>query len=335
VRISATPTSDSELELYLQEISRYPLLKPHEERELAYRIAKGDQEAQDHMIRSNLRLVVSIAKNYLHRGMSLLDLIEEGNLGLLKAVSRFSPDQGCKFSTYASWWIKQTIRRALINKVKSVRVPAYMVEILTHWRKKGSELSQKLGRDPTAEEIGRALHLRPGKLAAIRQALSASAPTGRGGGERSAPDVEDLLAGLPSREEAGVLGEYDREALAHALEYALTERERHILEMRYGLAGEEPHTLETIGERIGLTRERVRQIENQALHKLQIFLRQKDEQDAQQRLERRRRRGRAVAEDAGVEPATRAAAPPGRRGKRKTVILPQPKAEEESPKEQG
>lgn len=288
--------NDSELELYLSEISKYPLLKPHEERELAYRIAKNDDEARDKMIRSNLRLVVSIAKNYTHRGMALLDLIEEGNLGLLKAVTRFSPDQGCKFSTYASWWIKQTIRRALINKVKSVRVPAYMVEILTRWKKMSSSLAQKLGREPSPEEIGRALKLSPNKLAAIRQALSAAAPTGRGGDQDSAPDIEDLLAGVPSREEqesGGMLDEYDRESLRHSLDYALTERERRIIELRFGLTEEDPLTLELIGERIGLTRERVRQIENQALHKLQLFLAQKGEREERARMERRRKRAEA------------------------------------------
>lgn len=252
------------------------------------------------MIRSNLRLVVSIAKNYTERGMSFLDLIEEGNLGLLKAVGRFSPDQGCKFSTYASWWIKQTIRRALINKVKSVRVPAYMVEVLTRWKRATAALSQKLGREPSSDEIGKYLKLSPSKIAIIRQALSASAPVGRSGDPDSAFDM-DVLAGVPSKEEsAGSLpGDYDREALRSALEFALTERERHIIELRYGLTSSEhpvegePSTLEKIGEKIGLTRERVRQIENQALRKLQIFLQQKDEREERERLQRRKDREEA------------------------------------------
>ena len=246
------------------------------------------------MIRANLRLVVSIGKHYSHRGMSLLDLIEEGNLGLLKAVSRFSPDQGCKFSTYASWWIKQTIRRALINKVKSVRVPAYMVEIVTRWKKTASSLAQKLGREPSFEEIGKTLRLAPAKIVAIRQALSAATPTGRGGDPETAPDIEEILAEVPSRTVILDLPEdYDREALQHAMEYALTERERKIIELRYGLGEEGPFTLELIGERIGLTRERVRQIENQALHKLQLFLQQKDEREERKRIERRRLRAEA------------------------------------------
>ncbi|MCK6473066.1 MAG: RNA polymerase sigma factor RpoD/SigA [Planctomycetes bacterium] len=255
-------------------------------------------EARNQMARCNLRLVVSIAKNYNHRGMPLLDLIEEGNLGLLKAVVRFSPDQGCKFSTYASWWIKQTIRRALINKVKSVRVPAYMVEIITRWKRKSAELAQKLGREPSAEEIGAALELSASKIKAIRQALNAAGSTSRGTDPDSNVDIEDVLSSVPEREGAGGLGDYDREALNHALEFSLTDRERKIIELRYGLGEEEPLTLETIGERIGLTRERVRQIENQALHKLEVFMIQKDERDERERQERRRQR--KEAERAGV-----------------------------------
>ena len=294
VRSPSTATNDAEVELYLSEISKYKLLTPADERELAGRIALGDTEARNRMVRANLRLVVSIAKHYTDRGMSFLDLIEEGNLGLLKAVSRFSPDQGCKFSTYASWWIKQTIRRALINKAKSVRVPAYMVELLTRWRRASATLAQKLGREPTPEEIGKFLKFAPHKIAIVRQGLIASAPPGRGGDADGNFDLEDILAGVPSREEeTGQLGDYGREELRTALEFALTERERHIIELRYGLAPQEDEesetqawTLEKIGESIGLTRERVRQIENQALRKLQIYLRRKDEREERERQER-------------------------------------------------
>jgi len=291
----ATATNDSELELYLSEISKYPLLKPHEERELAYRIAKGDEEARHQMIRSNLRLVVSIAKNYTNRGMSLLDLIEEGNLGLLKAVSRFSPAEGCKFSTYASWWIKQPIRRALINKVKPVRVPAYMIEILGKWKKAAHQLAQQLGRDPSPEEIAKVLHISFTKLTAIRQAFSAAANTGRSGNnDEHQPDIDELLAGVPSRRDGlGQPEDFDREGLTNALEYALTERERMIIALRYGLGDEEPLTLENIGARISLTRERVRQIENQSLHKLQLFMTRHDESEERERLKRKRRRAEA------------------------------------------
>jgi len=303
-------------------------------------------EARDRMIRCNLRLVVSIAKHYTERGMSFLDLIEEGNLGLLKAVMRFSPDQGCKFSTYASWWIKQTIRRALINKVKSVRVPAYMVEVLTRWKRATSTLAQKLGRDPSADEIGKFLKLTPSKIAIIRQALSASAPIGRGGDADGSYDLEDVLAGVPSREEdAGQLGDYDKEALRSALDFALTERERHIIELRYGLCAVasgkdfEPFTLEKIGEAIGLTRERVRQIENQALRKLQIFLQQKDEREEKERLERRNARNEAQRlglpqpkpklKPAPVSEPSRTPAPRKPSKRRTAIKIPQPAPEPE------
>ena len=289
--------NDAEVELYLSEISKYALLTSDEERSLARRIATGDEEARHDMIRSNLRLVVSIAKKYNDRGMSLLDLIEEGNLGLLKAVTRFSPDEGCKFSTYATWWIKQTIRRALINKVKPVRVPAYMFEELSRWKKAASMLAQKLGRDATSEEIGKHLKLTPSKIEIIRKALSATAPMGRGGSSgadgESSFDLEDLLVGLPSHEETSELDEYDREALRTAIDLGLTERERQVIELRYGMSPVETrqpaYTLEQIGERIGLTRERVRQIENYALRKLQLFIERKRELEENARQERKKK----------------------------------------------
>ena len=323
-RALITASNDAEVELYLTEISKFKLLTMQEERDLAHRIAGGDLEARDHMINSNLRLVVSIAKNYTDRGMSFLDLIEEGNMGLLKAVGRFSPDQGCKFSTYGSWWIKQTIRRALINKVKSVRVPAYMVEVLTKWKRASAKLAQKLGRDPEFDEIGRELKLTPSKINIIRQALSASAPIGRGGDADSSFDLEDILAGVPSRDDAaaGLPGEYDRESLRSALEYALTDRERHIIELRYGMhvadtEDGETLTLEKIGERIGLTRERVRQIENQALHKLQMFLQQRNEREELARVARRKSRDEAERQGAP--------APKPEKRKPETHAVPEPR----------
>lgn len=339
-----TATEDAEVELYLSEISRYKLLTTEEERDLARRVALADTEARNRMVRSNLRLVVSIAKHYTDRGMSFLDLIEEGNLGLLKAVGRFSPDQGCKFSTYASWWIKQTIRRALINKAKSVRVPAYMVELLTRWKRATASLSQKLGREPSLEEIGKYLKLPPRKVSIVRQALSASAPPGRSGDSDDNFDLEDILAGVPSREEEpGLPGDYDREALRKALEFALTDRERHIIELRYGLAPVEASTesqswtLEKIGETIGLTRERVRQIENQALRKLQIYLQQKDERDEAARQERHRARDFAAEPSQPRASMKAPAAPPEgqltavRRRRRTTVRIPRLRQPETAP----
>ena len=190
--------SDTDITLYLREISRYRLLTPPEERELARRVRQGDQEARNEMVRANLRLVVSIAKNYVARGLSLLDLIEEGNIGLLKAVERFNPDEGCKFSTYASWWIRQTVRRALISKVKNVRVPAYMVEILTRWRRSTEKLTQHLGRAPSIDEVADDVGLSPSRLPILHRAIFAR------GGVKAALWGRDRKPGLYAM--ADVLG---------------------------------------------------------------------------------------------------------------------------------
>ena len=272
-------TSDADVKLYLSEISRYPLLTPEQERALARRVRQGDMEARNEMVRANLRLVVSIAKGYVDRGLSFLDLIEEGNLGLLKAVERFNPDEGCKFSTYASWWIKQTMRRALISKVKNVRVPAYMVETLFKWRTASRELSQKLGREPTAEEVAAVLGLGRDKLAILRKALQAHGGVARPEEPGYVQDIEDESAPVPGGEES-ILDVTGGASLDQILSAALSEREQIILRLRFGLGlpggergpGQEPCTLEVIGKRIGLTRERVRQIEAQALRKLFCFL---------------------------------------------------------------
>ncbi len=291
--------NDAEVELYLSEISKFPLLSHEEETALARRVAAGDEEARHDMIRSNLRLVVSIAKKYCDRGMSLLDLIEEGNLGLLKAVTRFNPDRECKLSTYATWWIKQTIRRSLLNKVKSVRVPAHLFTDMSRWKKTASKLAQKWGREATPDEIGAELGMTPSKIAIVQKGLSATAPMGRGGskgldGEDDKNfDIADFLGQLPGHEEEFEGDDYDLEALHTAIDLGLTERERQIIELRFNLApvskGKKQPALSLfqIGERIGLTRERVRQIERQALKKLLLFMERKQDLAEHARLERR------------------------------------------------
>jgi RNA polymerase primary sigma factor len=248
------------LDTYLRDINQVPLLTAAEERVLAARIRDGDMEAREHMIRANLRLVVSIAKNFMNRGLSFLDLIEEGNVGLLKAVERFNPAEECRFSTYATWWIKQSIRRALVNTAKMVRIPSYMVEILTRWKNAQMELTLRLGRPPSLREIAEELDIPARQESIIQRVLRA------GPGAGPAISLDALLDGRDSfvdpnvnRPEDEVLRTSEKEHVRRLLDQ-LDPREAEILRLKFGIDTPEALTLEEIGDRMGLTRERVRQI---------------------------------------------------------------------------
>jgi RNA polymerase primary sigma factor len=256
------------LETYLREINETALLTAADEKELARRIADGDVQARDRMVRANLRLVVNIARGYTGKGLSLQDLIEEGNLGLLRAVEGFDPDMGTRFSTYASYWIKQSIKRALINSAKTIRIPAYMVELLSKWRRATTRLSEELGRTPTPEEIARVLGLPKKKLPIVKKAIRVYNATPQTDQSESGWTLGDMVMDERLKSPEDELLETDVLAHVRSMMQTMDPREATVLRMRFGLDNTEPHTLKEIGEQLGLTRERVRQIETEALRKL-------------------------------------------------------------------
>jgi RNA polymerase primary sigma factor len=253
---------------YFGEIDAVPLLDAAQERQLAYRIADGDREAREHLVRANLRLVVAVARNYVGKGLELPDLIAEGNLGLLRAVEGFDPAMNTRFSTYASYWIRQSIQRALVNSGKAIRIPLYAAQLLTEWRRATVELQERLGRAPTRDELAAHLRLSPRKLAIVREALRVQRVTARGKVGEDKWSVLDTITDPSTEGSAGRAEGSDELRRVLELVGGLAERQASILRLRFGLGGEAPRTLAEVGELLGLTRERVRQLEKQALAEL-------------------------------------------------------------------
>ncbi len=256
------------LETYLSEINDTRLLSAEEERDLAKRIEEGDSEARDHMVRANLRLVVNIARSYAGKGLTLQDLIAEGNLGLLRAVEGFDPGMNTRFSTYASYWIKQSMKRAVINTGKTIRIPAYMNELLVKWRRATAKLQEELGRPPTQEEIGTSLSLSKKKLAIIRKGIRIYNAVPQTESPETGRPIEEMLMDDGSAAPDSNLSRIDDLKQVMDLLEQMDKREAAVLRLRFGLDGDEPMTLKEIGDRLGLTRERVRQIEVLALKKM-------------------------------------------------------------------
>lgn len=287
----ATAAVQSGLQLYLKQINEVGLLNAEQEKELGRRITiHNDPVAREHMVRANLRLVVNIAKHYVNRGLCLTDLIEEGNIGLLKAVEGFDPENGCRFSTYASWWIKQAIKRALINSVQPIHIPAYMVEMMSRLRNAVRQLEEELGRLPTNDELAVHMGVSPKKLKIIRKAVKAyHSPTQSGGNtDDGEMGIDELVADTNNAPPDEIIRFRDEiRQLANLLEN-IDDRAATILRLRYGLTGDDPLTLKEIGARIGLTRERVRQIEHETLKRLRESMTPAPPRAAAPRTTRRR-----------------------------------------------
>ena len=268
--------TDSSIDLYLREISKTPLLTVAEECELAERIKMGDEEARSHLIRANLRLVVKIARDYAGYGVSLNDLISEGNIGLMQAVERFDPEKGGKFSTYGAWWIKQSVKRALANQSKTIRLPIHMVDKIARVRRIAAVLAESLGREPTDDEIAAELGLPRQKVAMLKQSAQRQTSLDAPVTEGEAKAYSDIISDESAPDPLQWLTDKDLQDQIGGLLSVLNERERKIIDDRFGLGGLKPMLLEDVGREFGVSRERIRQLQNSALAKMRKALMKKD-----------------------------------------------------------
>ena len=261
------------IKAYIKDVRRIPLLTAQEEVELAKRIKKGDHKAKDLMIRSNLRLVINIAKRYMHLGMPLLDLIEEGNIGLMKAVEKFNYLRGFRFSTYAAWWIRQSITRSIFDQSRTVRLPVYMSELISKWKKANEKLTQKYKRLPTTKELAKKLMLPIEKVSKIYNLMTQSTSLDEPIDAEGDGNIMDLIAdespASSSRER--IISFFNKERVKELLE-EVSDREREVLDLRFGLVDGTTYTLADVAKRLKISRERVRQIEENALKKIRNFI---------------------------------------------------------------
>jgi RNA polymerase primary sigma factor len=268
--------SDSGIKIYLREIGQIALLTPQQEIELAAKIKKGDSKARSLMIRANLRLVVKIAHDYANLGLPLLDLISEGNIGLMKAVERFDPAKGGKLSTYAAWWIKQSIKRALANQSKTIRLPVHLVDKISKMRRVSLQMSEELGREPTDDELAEEIGLSSGKVSQLKTVAIRPASLDAPISDDDSTEFGEIVGDDEAMTPFEMLRDKNLHSEVGDLLDVLDSRERKIIDARFGLNGGKPRTLEEVGKKFGVTRERIRQLQNIALLKLRRALQKKE-----------------------------------------------------------
>jgi len=269
-------TNDTAMKVYLREIGRIPLLTPEQEIELARKIRNGDREARTLMINANLRLVVTIAQDYVNRGLPLLDLIAEGNIGLMTAVDRFEPSKGAKVSTYAAWWIRQAIKRALSNQSKTIRLPVHLGDKIAKMHRIAFQMSQELGRDPTDDELAEEIGIASGKVSRLKTVSIRPASLDAPISDNDLTEFGESIGDEEARTPFELLRDRDLHNEIGGLLEVLDDREKKIISQRFGFDGRKRKTLEEVGEKLGVTRERIRQLQNSALSKLRRALSQKE-----------------------------------------------------------